>query len=109
MPYDAHLADRIRELLAGSPAVDEQPMFGGLAFLKTGRIAVAASSQGGLLVRADPARAEQLLAAGAAQPMQMTGRTVRGWLHIDADHLRTRRQLTRWIAIGVATAESIIT
>lgn len=107
MPYDAYLADRVRELLADNPGVHEQAMFGGLAFLVAGRIAVAASAQGGLLVRVDPARVERLLAGGAAQPMQMKGRTVRGWLHIDGDHLHTDRQLARWIATGTATAESV--
>lgn len=105
MPYDLDLAYRIRELLAGKPGVQEQAMFGGLAFLVAGRIAVAASSQGGLLVRADPAHAERLLAGGVAEPMQMKGRTIRGWLHIDGDHLRTKRQLAKWIAVGTAAAE----
>lgn len=107
MAYDAHLADQVREQLAGNPGVHEQAMFGGLAFLVAGRLAVAASGQGGLLVRVDPARADRLLATGTAQPMQMKGRAVRGWLHIDGAHLRTKRQLAKWIAIGTATAQNI--
>jgi TfoX/Sxy family transcriptional regulator of competence genes len=105
--YDAHLAARVREQLADNPGVHEQAMFGGLAFLVAGRLAVAASGQGGLLVRVDPARVDRLLATGTAQPMQMKGRAVQGWLHIDSDHLRTKRQLAEWIAIGTTTAESI--
>ncbi|HEU4363222.1 MAG TPA: TfoX/Sxy family protein [Mycobacterium sp.] len=107
MAHDTYLANRIREQLAGNPDVHEQAMFGGLAFLVAGKLAVAASGHGGLLVRVDPARADHLLATGTAQPMQMKGRTVRGWLRIEGEHLRTKRQLARWIAIGTATAESI--
>lgn len=107
MAYDTHLAARVRDQLADRPEVHEQAMFGGLAFLVSGRLAVAASSQGGLLVRVDPARVDRLLAAGIAQPMEMKGRAIRGWLHIDGDHLRTTRQLAKWIAIGTATAENI--
>lgn len=107
MAYDTHLAARVREQLADRPAVHEQAMFGGLAFLVAGRIAVAASGQGGLLVRVHPARVDRLLATGTAQSMQMNGRAVRGWLHIDGDHLRSKRQLAKWVAIGTTTATSI--
>ena len=105
MAYDADLADRVRELLevGGSP-VTEQKMFGGLGFLVAGRMAVAASSQGGLLVRVDPARADRLLATTDARPMRMKGREIRGWLHVDGADLRTERQLAPWIAIGTAAA-----
>jgi TfoX/Sxy family transcriptional regulator of competence genes len=106
MPYDVHLADRVRELLADVSPVAEQPMFGGLAFLVAGKVAVAASGQGGLLVRVSPAHADRLLATTNAQPMEMKGRAVRGWLHIDGHDLRTKRQLARWIAIGTAAARS---
>lgn len=107
MAYNPQLADRIREQLVGTPEVHEQPMFGGLAFLVAGRLAVAASSQGGLLVRVDPARLDRLLATGHAAPMQMGGRVVRGWLRIDGTHLRTTRQLAKWIEIGTTTAENV--
>jgi TfoX/Sxy family transcriptional regulator of competence genes len=102
--YDVHLADRIRELLAASSPVTEQTMFGGLAFLIDGKMAVAASGQGGLLVRVEPTRADRLLATTNARPMEMKGRAVRGWLYVDGDDLRTKRQLARWIAIGTAAA-----
>ncbi|ORW07747.1 TfoX/Sxy family protein [Mycobacterium kyorinense] len=107
MAYDTDLAARIREQLANTPEVHEQAMFGGLAFLVAGKLAVAASGQGGLLVRVDPARVDRLLATGTAQPMQMKGRSVRGWLRVDGDHLRTQRQLARWIGIGITSAERI--
>jgi TfoX/Sxy family transcriptional regulator of competence genes len=105
--YDAHLVDRVRELLADRSAMTERKMFGGLAFLVAGKVAVAASGQGGLLVRVDPARAEHLLATTNARPMEMKGGAVRGWLRIDGDDLHTKRQLAKWIAIGTSTAMSV--
>lgn len=106
MAYDVHLADRVRELLVDGSPVTEQKMFGGLAFLVAGKIAVAASSQGGLMVRIDPAHADRLLATTDARPMEMKGRTIQGWLHVDGDDLHTERQLAQWIAMGTATARS---
>ena len=107
MAYDKELADRIRELLPDDPAVSEQAMFGGLAFLVGGNMAVAASGQGGLLVRVDPADSEQLMAATAAVPMEMRGRPLRGWLRLSADQVRTRRQLSKWVGLAVGYAGSL--
>jgi TfoX/Sxy family transcriptional regulator of competence genes len=104
--YDEHLADRIRELLASGSPTSEQPMFGGLAFLVDGKISVAASNLGGLLVRVEPDHADQLLATTKAEPMYMRGRAIRGWLHVDRANLRTKRQLCRWITIGTTTAKN---
>jgi TfoX/Sxy family transcriptional regulator of competence genes len=106
MAYNEHLADRVRELLAGGSPVTEQAMFGGLAFLVAGKIAVAASGQGGLLVRVDPARTDHLLATTNARQMEMRSRAIQGWLHIDGDDLRTKRQLAQWIAVGTTTARN---
>ncbi|TCP53064.1 TfoX/Sxy family transcriptional regulator of competence genes [Tamaricihabitans halophyticus] len=106
MPYDEHLADRVRELLADESPVTEKRMFGGLAFLVAGKMAVAAS-HGGLMVRVDPARADQLLASTNARPMEMKGRAIRGWLEVGGENLRTKRQLANWIAIGTATARTL--
>jgi TfoX/Sxy family transcriptional regulator of competence genes len=104
--YNLDLADRVREQLVDGSLVTELKMFGGLAFLVAGKMAVAASSQGGLLVRVDPARADRLLATTNARPMEMKDRVVQGWLHVDGDDLRTEQQLAHWIAIGKATAQS---
>ena len=104
MAYDVHLADRVRELLVDGSPVTEQQMFGGLAFLVAGKIAVAASSQGGLVVRVDPARIVHLLATTNARPMQMKSRAIQGWLHIDGDDLVDERQLAQWIAVGTTIA-----
>ena len=107
MAYDEDLANRIRELLAGEASVTEQKMFGGLAFLIGGHMAVAASGQGGALVRADPAEGEKLIATTSAEPMEMRGRSMAGWLRIPAEDVRTERQLARWVKVGASYARSL--
>jgi TfoX/Sxy family transcriptional regulator of competence genes len=107
MAYDEDLANRVRELLADEPAVTEKRMFGGLAFLVGGHMAVAASGQGGLMVRVEPGETEALVAEPHARPFEMRGREMRGWLRVDADGLSTKRQLEPWVARGVAYARSL--
>lgn len=110
MAYDEDLAFRIRELIAGmepAPSVTEQRMFGGLGFMIGGNMAVAASGQGGILVRVDPESTEALLAAGPAVPMEMRGSPMRGWVRVAAEDVRTRRQLARWVSTGVGYASSL--
>jgi TfoX/Sxy family transcriptional regulator of competence genes len=105
--YDEELADRIRELVAGEPNVTEQKMFGGLAFLIGGNMAVAASGQGGALVRVDPEQSEAIVAATNARPMEMRGRQMQGWLRVDSEDLGTKRQLAEWVERGTAYARSL--
>jgi TfoX/Sxy family transcriptional regulator of competence genes len=105
--YDEKLAERIRELVAGEPDLTEQKMFGGLAFLIGGNMAVAASGQGGALVRVDPAHSDTLVATTNARLMEMRGREMRGWLRVDSDDLRTKRQLAKWVELGTAYARSL--
>ena len=107
MAYDKELADRIRELIGDDARPTEKKMFGGLAFLLDGNIAVAASGQGGLLVRVDPAQSEKLVATSAARPMEMRGRPMQGWLRVDSDDVRTKRELARWVRLGVGYARSL--
>jgi TfoX/Sxy family transcriptional regulator of competence genes len=107
MAYDEDLADRLRELLAGELDVAEQKMFGGLAFLIGGNMAVAASGQGGVLVRVDPAKSDRLVATTNARPMEMRGRAMLGWLRVDSDDVRTKRQLVKWVGLGTAYARSL--
>jgi TfoX/Sxy family transcriptional regulator of competence genes len=107
MAYDEELADRIRDLLAGESDLTEKKMFGGLAFLIGGNMAVAASGQGGVLVRVDPAQSEELVATTNARFMEMRGRNMQGWLRIDSDDVRTKRQLARWVQIGAKYARSL--
>jgi hypothetical protein len=107
MAYDEELAGRIRELVAGEADLSEQRMFGGLAFLIGGHMAVAASGQGGALVRADPLQTDDLVATTAAEAFEMRGRSMRGWLRVAPEHLQTREQLARWVAVGTAYAGSL--
>jgi TfoX/Sxy family transcriptional regulator of competence genes len=105
--YDEDLAHRIRELVAAEPGVTEQRMFGGLAFLINGHMSVSASGRGGLLLRCDPAETDALLGKPFAGPFEMRGRVMDGWLRVDADGLRSKAQLERWVARGVAYARSL--
>ena len=101
------LADQIRELAAAGAGVAEKAMFGGLAFLLGGNIPVAASGQGGLLVRVDPAQSAVLVATTKARPMGMRGWQMPGWLRVDTDDLRSGRQLADWAELGMAYARSL--
>lgn len=107
MAYDQDLAQRIRELVAAEPDLDEKKMFGGLAFLIGGRMAVSASGQGGLMVRVDPEETDALLAKPHARTFEMRGRAMTGWLRVDADGVATKRQLEPWVGRGVAYARSL--
>jgi TfoX/Sxy family transcriptional regulator of competence genes len=107
--YDEHLANRIRELMADQADVTEKRMFGGLAFLIGGNMSVSASGHGGLLCRVDPARSDALLRSDHAEQAVMRGRTMNGWLRVDAEGVRTKRQLERWVRHSVAYASSLPT
>jgi TfoX/Sxy family transcriptional regulator of competence genes len=105
--YDEALAERIRELVAGEPNLTEKKMFGGLAFLVGGNMAIAASGQGGILVRCDPAQSDDLVANTDARLMEMRGREMQGWLRVDEEHVRTKRRLEKWAKLGTAYARSL--
>ncbi|MGH9206682.1 MAG: TfoX/Sxy family protein [Acidimicrobiales bacterium] len=107
MAYDTDLADRIRELLASQRGVEEKPMFGGLAFLINGNMSVAASGQGGLLVRVPPDDTDKLLNRAHVSPMVMAGRETRGWLRVDAEAVKTKRQLQSWVIRSADYARSL--
>ena len=107
MAYDTDLADRIRELVGTIRGVDEKRMFGGLAFLINGNMSVAVSGQGGILVRVPPDETEKLLARAHVNPMVMAGREARGWIRVDADGVKTKRQLSAWVTRGVEFAQGL--
>ena len=107
MAYDEELADRIRALVAGEAGLTEKKMFGGLAFLVGGNMAVAASGKGGVLVRVDPAESDTLVATTNARLMEMRGRSMQGWLRVDPEDLRTKRQLAKWVELGTTYARSL--
>ena len=107
MAYDEELADRIRELVADEPALTEQKMFGGLAFLIGGNMAVAASGQGGLLVRVDPAESDALVESTPARLFEMRGREMPGWLRVDSEDVRTKKDLAAWVKRGASFARTL--
>src|SRR3954454_14751403 len=107
MAYDEDLANRIRELVAGERAVTEKKMFGGLAFLIGGHMAVAASGQGGLMLRCDPDETDALVQKPHAAPMVMRGREMQGWLRVDDEGVKTKRRLEPWVKRAVAYARSL--
>src|SRR4051812_29629553 len=107
MSYDEELARRVRALAGGTAGIDERRMFGGLAFLVAGNLALAASGQGGLMVRVDAGDSQALAAEQGVAPMVMRGRPLRGWLRVDADVVRDDAELARWVAIGLAFAGSL--
>jgi TfoX/Sxy family transcriptional regulator of competence genes len=109
MAYDEDLAEGIRELLGSEPDLTEKKMFGGLAFLIGGNMAVAASGQGGVLVRVDPAQSDTLVASTNARLMEMRGRPMQGWLRLDADDVATRAELSKWVELGATYARSLPT
>ncbi|MUL85490.1 MULTISPECIES: TfoX/Sxy family protein [unclassified Mycolicibacterium] len=107
MAFDPDLADRIRELTAAESGLDEKRMFGGLAFLINGNMAIAANREGGLLVRVAPADTEKLLQRDHVELMVMGGREMRGWLRIASPGVTTRRQLQSWVARGIGYARGL--
>jgi TfoX/Sxy family transcriptional regulator of competence genes len=107
MAYDEDLANRIRELVASESSLAEKKMFGGLAFLIGGNMAVAASGQGGLMVRVDPDETEALVAKPHASRFEMRGRAMDGWLRVADEGVKTKRQLEPWVKRGVAYARSL--
>jgi hypothetical protein len=107
MSYDEDLAHRIRELVASERGLTEKKMFGGLAFLIGGNMAVAASGQGGLLVRVDPEASDGLVATTSARTMEMRGRSMKGWLRVDSDDVRGKAELSKWVELGTTYARSL--
>ena len=107
MAYDEELAHRIREQLQDVSGVTEMRMFGGLAFLVGGNMAVAASGQSGLMLRVPPDQTEQLAAEPHARRFEMRGREMNGWLRVDAAGVESDEDLARWADIGVRYASSL--
>jgi len=107
MAYDVELAERIREVVRDVPGITEKRMFGGLAFLVHGHLAVSASSKGGLLLRIDPADAEALLEDPHVQRFEMRGREMAGWLHVGIEAVDSDADLRRWVRHGITYARSL--
>jgi TfoX/Sxy family transcriptional regulator of competence genes len=107
MAYDEDLANRIRELVGMEQGLTEKKMFGGLAFLINGNMSVAASGQGGLLVRVDPEQSDALVTKPHVSAMVMRGREMQGWLRVGEEGVKTKAQLKPWVERGVGYAKSL--
>lgn len=107
MTYDEELAERIRAVVHAEPGMSEMHMFGGLAFLLYGNMAVSASSQGGLLLRVDPAMTQSLVSEPQVRRFEMRGRAMDGWLRVDVEALADDDDLRRWVDHGVRYARSL--
>jgi TfoX/Sxy family transcriptional regulator of competence genes len=107
MAYDEDLANRIRELISMDSGLTEQRMFGGLAFLINGNMSVAVSGQGGLLLRVDPDETDVLLKKPHTHEFEMRGRPMQGWVRVDPEGVRTKRQLESWVKRGIGFASSL--
>jgi TfoX/Sxy family transcriptional regulator of competence genes len=105
--YDEDLAERVRKLIGNDPGLSEKKMFGGLAFLMGGNMAVGVSGQGGLLVRVDPEESDELVASTSAYPMEMRGRQMPGWLRVDSEDVQGDADLGSWVERGAAYARSL--
>ena len=107
MAYDEELAARIRDLVSAEPSLAEKKMFGGLAFLVGGNMAVGVSGQGGILVRVDPDESDELVATTSAQLMEMRGRSMRGWLRVAAVDVDGDAALADWVERGTTYARAL--
>ncbi len=107
MPYDVDLADRVRAMLSDQPGVVEKRMFGGVAFMVDGHMAVGASSKGGLMLRVEPTETEALLAEHQAEPFEMRGQAMSGWLRVAIDGSATEDELSRWVERGLAYVRTL--
>jgi hypothetical protein len=107
MAYDEQLAARLRDHLDGEPGLSEKKMFGGLAFLVHGNMAVAASAEGGLLLRVDPDRSGELLGEPHTDPFVMRGRSMAGWMRVLPEGVASDADLERWADLGVAHARTL--
>jgi TfoX/Sxy family transcriptional regulator of competence genes len=106
MAYDHDLANRIREQLAGEDAVSEKEMFGGIAFLLGGNMAVGVSRDE-LMVRVGKEHGDEALAEPHTRPFDMTGRPMRAWVLVEQAGFDTDEQLAGWVARGAAYARSL--
>ena len=107
MAYDEHLAERVRDLVGRDAGLAERRMFGGLAMLVNGNMAVVVRGAGGLMVRVDPAESERLEAEPGAQATVMRGRPMRGWITVDPAACARDAELSRWVDRGVAYAGTL--
>jgi TfoX/Sxy family transcriptional regulator of competence genes len=105
--YDVQLAERVRAVVGRESGLTEKRMFGGLAYLVDGNLAVSVSGEGGLMVRVDPATTQSLLDEPQVRPCEMRGRSMAGWIRVAAEGVDTEVALRRWVALGLARARAL--
>jgi TfoX/Sxy family transcriptional regulator of competence genes len=101
MAYDEHLAEQMRGILAGAPDVDEKKMFGGVAFLKEGKM-FCGIVKDDLMVRVGPEHYEAALADAHVRPMDFTGRPMNGYVFVGPGGTQTEKAIKRWVDQGAA-------
>ncbi|MCL8010877.1 TfoX/Sxy family protein [Streptomyces sp. AS02] len=106
MAYDEGLAERIRERLGADPEISEKRMFGGLAFLYRGNMAVGVTGDD-LMVRVGPEATDAALARPGARIFDMTGRPMRGWVVVEGTAVAEDKALGTWVEEGRAFAAGL--
>jgi len=106
MTYSEELASRMREVIGGRDGVSERKMFGGIAWMVNGNMACGTLGDD-LMVRLGPDEAERALGEPHVGPMQFTGRTMRGFISVDAAGIADDMDLARWIDAGASHAASL--
>jgi hypothetical protein len=104
--YDERLAERVRGVLAPHHGVVEKKMMGGLCFMLRGHMCCGVMKDG-LLARVGREHHAAALGEQHARPMTLTGRSLRGFVVVEPAGIRTKRNLERWVARGIAFVESL--
>ena len=106
MAFDEELGQRIRGLIEGTPDIEERKMFGGLAFMYRGHMAVGIVKDD-LMVRVGPAGDAEALARPHVRPMDFSGKPMKGMVYVAPDGLGTDAELKSWIDAGLTFARSL--
>lgn len=101
MAYNEKLADRVRELIAvAHKHVEEKKMFGGLCFMVNDKMCIGVEAER-LMVRLDPGRYDEVMEKVGCQPMDFTGKIMKGYVFVDIDALSTKKKLGYWIGLAL--------
>lgn len=101
MAYNEKLADRTREIIARThKKVEEKKMFGGLCFMVNDKMCVGVEKER-LMVRLDPEKYDEVMKKDGCQPMDFTGRVMKGYVFVDIDALNTKKKLAYWVGLAL--------